>query len=62
MDEADEEFGEERLKKVILDNRKKPAEELLEQIIKEAFRFGSEPSWADDVTVMVIIRNRDDSQ
>jgi sigma-B regulation protein RsbU (phosphoserine phosphatase) len=58
MDEDDEEFGEERLKQAILDNRKKPADQMLESIVRASFRFGSEPAWADDVTVLVIIRNR----
>jgi sigma-B regulation protein RsbU (phosphoserine phosphatase) len=60
MNEKDEEFGEERLKKAILTNRRKPADKLLDSIVRTSFRFGSEPTWADDVTIVVIIRNRGD--
>lgn len=51
-----EEFGEERLKQVIKDNKDKTANELLDLIFLTADEFGKGKNWDDDATVVVIKR------
>jgi len=51
-----EEFGEERLKRVVSENKEKEAEEILNLIFSAADKFGKEKKWGDDATVVVIKR------
>jgi sigma-B regulation protein RsbU (phosphoserine phosphatase) len=48
-----EEFGEERLLRIIEENRGASAQELQEMILAAAGKF-SEGDWHDDATVMVV--------
>ena len=51
-----EEFGLERLKKVIIDNLDKSAAEIMEVIFESSHVFGGGKKWEDDATVVVIKR------
>ena len=50
------EFGTERLEELIVKNRTKSAEEILNIIFETAIEFGDKTDWKDDVTVVVIKR------
>lgn len=50
----DEEFGEERLLKVITENRNRPAAEILDQILTEINTFAGSRPQHDDITIMVL--------
>ena len=52
----DEEFGLTRLKDVILKNREKCADEILNSVFQAADDFGGKLKWKDDATVVVIKR------
>jgi sigma-B regulation protein RsbU (phosphoserine phosphatase) len=51
-----EEFGLERLKKVVLSNKNLSAEEMLKVIFQSADEFGGRKKWKDDATVVVVKR------
>lgn len=51
-----DEFGDERLKRVVQESQGLPAAQLLDRILGAAFRYGEGRPWEDDVTVMVIRR------
>ena len=51
-----DEFGDERLKRVVQESHGIPAAQLLERILDAAFVYGEGRSWEDDVTIMVIRR------
>ena len=51
-----DEFGEERLKRVVQESHGIPAAALLDRILDAAFAHGEGRPWEDDVTVMVIRR------
>jgi len=51
-----EEFGAARLKKVILQNKEKSAEEIMNSIFSAADDFGKSKKWKDDATVVVVKR------
>jgi hypothetical protein len=51
-----DEFGEERLKRVVQESHGIPAAQLLDRILDAAFAYGEGRPWEDDVTVMVIRR------
>ena len=52
MNEADEEFGEERLTEVLRKNRCLPAQELAPAIVGEVQRFSGKKQW-DDITLII---------
>lgn len=52
----DEEFGLTRLKDVILKNKEKSADEILDSVFQAADDFGEKLKWKDDATVVVIKR------
>ncbi len=54
--DADEEFGLSRLKKLIVQNQSQSAQEIFNIIYKNVFAFGNETKWEDDVTIVVIKR------
>jgi sigma-B regulation protein RsbU (phosphoserine phosphatase) len=51
-----EEFGIERIKKVISNNRSLSAEEIITVLFKAADEFGGKKVWKDDATAMVLKR------
>jgi serine phosphatase RsbU (regulator of sigma subunit) len=51
-----EEFGSESLKTVVIKNRDKDAEEILNAIFLAANKFGNKRKWKDDATIVVIKR------
>ena len=54
INENDEQFGEDRLTKVIRENRKLPVEEIIQEIRNELDTFtGSQPQF-DDITLMIL--------
>ncbi|MGE5683210.1 MAG: PP2C family protein-serine/threonine phosphatase [Bacillota bacterium] len=57
MNEWREEFGEERLKCLIQDNRQKPAKEIINLILKEIKSFVDVYPQHDDMTIVIIKRN-----
>ncbi len=50
----DEEFGEDRLLRVIMENRHRPAQEIMEQILAAITTFAGERPQHDDITIMVL--------
>jgi sigma-B regulation protein RsbU (phosphoserine phosphatase) len=54
INDKDEEFGEERLLRVIAENRGLPAEEILERILDAITAFAGERPQFDDITLMVL--------
>ena len=56
MNEADEEFGERRLQKILLDNRKKSAENIITIILNAVRTHAGNRSQSDDITLMIIRR------
>ncbi len=53
---AGEDFGMEGLKKVILKNKDKEAEEIMDAIFLTANKFGNSKKWKDDATIVVFKR------
>jgi sigma-B regulation protein RsbU (phosphoserine phosphatase) len=56
MNETDEEFGEQRLQKILLDNRKKSAENIITIILDAVRTHAGNRSQSDDITLMIIRR------
>jgi sigma-B regulation protein RsbU (phosphoserine phosphatase) len=56
MNNADEEFGDQRLSDVVLKNRNEPAERIIEIIFSEVKSFIGSSSQMDDMTLVVIQR------
>ncbi|MDD3137304.1 MAG: PP2C family protein-serine/threonine phosphatase, partial [Methanoregula sp.] len=54
INEAEEEFGEARLLRVITDNRTLPADALLEKILSAITTFAGSRPQHDDITIMVL--------
>lgn len=54
--DADEFFGEERLREILNENRRLPAQELIEKIVTELRQFYDTAPLADDYTIFVIER------
>ncbi|MFA5416153.1 MAG: PP2C family protein-serine/threonine phosphatase, partial [Methanoregula sp.] len=54
INEAEEEFGEARLLRVITDNRTLPADALLEKILSAITTFAGSRPQHDDITIMIL--------
>jgi phosphoserine phosphatase RsbU/P len=54
---AEEEYGLERLKKLVKENLQKSAKEIADLIFKTVYEFGSSANWEDDVTLVIVKRN-----
>jgi sigma-B regulation protein RsbU (phosphoserine phosphatase) len=54
INDKDEEFGEERLLRVIAENRGRPAGEIQERILEAIAVFAGECPQFDDITLMVL--------
>jgi len=54
MNACDEEFGEERLQRLLTDNSNKTAQELVECILMAIHAFTDPTPWHDDLTLMVL--------
>lgn len=52
----DQEFGRERLKQLVVENRDLGAEELVERVFTEVFHYGGSTNWDDDATLVIIKR------
>lgn len=55
-DEDGEQFGLERLQKLVITMQESSAKEILDTIFKSVFEFGDRSSWSDDATLVVIKR------
>ena len=53
----EEEYGLERLKKLVKKNKKKSAKEIADIIFKTVYEFGSSVNWEDDVTLVIVKRD-----
>jgi sigma-B regulation protein RsbU (phosphoserine phosphatase) len=51
-----EQFGLERLKKLVIKNQNKSAQEILDLIFETVFQYGNGKNWEDDATVVVMKR------
>jgi len=51
-----EEFGEQRLKDVIINNKTQSSDVLLSEIFTAANDFGHKKKWKDDATVVIVKR------
>lgn len=58
LNSEDEEFGLPRLIKLIAQNQKKSAQNIVDVIYQTAFDFGSQTKWQDDFTVVVVKKIR----
>jgi sigma-B regulation protein RsbU (phosphoserine phosphatase) len=54
-------FSIERLKRLVIDNQEKNAEELVQHIYDQVFEYGNRAKWDDDVTLIVIKRQEEDA-
>ncbi|MBN1894067.1 serine/threonine-protein phosphatase, partial [bacterium] len=54
----EEQFGIQRLQKLIQENQNRSAQELVELVIHSADDFGGQAPWKDDATVMVVKRQK----
>lgn len=57
MDSLEQEYGEERLQQVVLQNRQRSAAELIEKIVASAREFAGATEQSDDMTIVVVKRN-----
>jgi sigma-B regulation protein RsbU (phosphoserine phosphatase) len=57
MNENEEEFGENNLLNVIIDNRNEPADKILQTIIDTAKKYSGNSPQMDDMTIVVIKRD-----
>ena len=62
MNEAGEEYGEERFLKVLLQHRQETAEDILHAVIKDVRRFTGEAPLSDDLTLVVLKRVEEATQ
>jgi phosphoserine phosphatase RsbU/P len=56
-DEADEDFGDERLEQFVRSNRERSPREFVDALVRAVFEFSNEGKPGDDVTVAVIRRD-----
>ena len=56
QDAKGNEFGLERLKKVVLENQQSEAKKIVEIVFKTVFEYGNSKKWDDDATVVVVKR------
>jgi len=56
MNPAEEEFSEERLEKILINNREKSASELVEIVLKEIKHYMAQAIQADDITIVAVKR------
>jgi sigma-B regulation protein RsbU (phosphoserine phosphatase) len=57
MNEAEEEYGDERLEKILLDNIKESSQEIIKNIITGVKLHVGDNAQSDDITIMIIKRN-----
>jgi sigma-B regulation protein RsbU (phosphoserine phosphatase) len=53
----EEQYGVERLKELVTQNRQQSAEEIVKTIYKQVYQFGGKSPWEDDASVVIIKRN-----
>jgi len=49
-------FGEERLKRLVLENREATAQQIIDRLFAAAFEHGGGRPWEDDATAVIVIR------
>jgi sigma-B regulation protein RsbU (phosphoserine phosphatase) len=54
INDREEEFGEERLLKIITENRTRPAQEILDRILSAITAFAGDRPQYDDITIMIL--------
>jgi len=57
MNEAEEEYGDERLEKILLDNIKESSQEIIKNIITDVKLHVGDNAQSDDITIMIIKRS-----
>ena len=60
QDKFEEQFGMDKFKKLVVENKDKSAKEIVNTIFNAVYDFGGRTSWEDDATVIVIKRLGDD--
>ncbi len=53
-DEPENQFGIERLKKIVVDNRHLPAKDIVHIVFEQAFDFANRKGWDDDASLVLI--------
>jgi sigma-B regulation protein RsbU (phosphoserine phosphatase) len=56
LNRNEEQFGIPRLKKLVLKNQNRTAQEIMDLIFNTVFDYGQGKNWEDDATVVVIKR------
>lgn len=56
QDKFEDQFGMDKFKKLVVENKNKSAKEIVNTIFNAAYDFGGRTSWEDDATVIVIKR------
>jgi sigma-B regulation protein RsbU (phosphoserine phosphatase) len=54
INDKEEEFGEERLLRIIAENRKRPAQEIMDEILGAITSFAGDTPQYDDITLMIL--------
>lgn len=57
QDGNENQFGEDNLKQLVMDNQHLTPKEISDIVIKTAFEFGNNHNWEDDVTLVIIKRS-----
>ena len=57
QDVNENQFGEDSLKKLVMENQHLSSKEITDIVFKAAFEFGSNQNWEDDVTLVIIKRH-----
>ena len=57
MNEAEEEYGDERLENILMDNIKESSQEIIKNIINDVKLYVGNNRQSDDITIMIIKRN-----
>ena len=57
QDVNENQFGEDNLKKLVMENQHLSSKEITDIVFKVAFEFGSNQNWEDDVTLVIIKRH-----
>ena len=48
-----------RLKKTVIQNQEKTAEDIVNLVFEEVYQFGGQTNWEDDATIVVIKRMKE---
>ena len=56
MNDCNQEFGEERMIRVAVSNRKRPVEQMVDAILEEVWMHAGECPQSDDMTLLIVRR------